>query len=215
MSSTPYLPMCQIFLFMSAGLHLGSSSPVHQENSVGTNIIDYSCESHVTSCRQSSLSSCTSLRNALINTYDVSYGLRLYEDTPYQIFSIFDLFYSGLIESSSTPKTDAKSTEDLELVRSMARERCADLLEQVKLSTRDADECQWSYTCKYNPHYFPSFTVEAKLDDSSPVPDRCQKISINNIKFVRTTCKANPEEDHWCRCDAGHITTGYKTLQLN
>ena len=95
-------------------------------------------------------------------------------------------------------------------IESMSGEDVQIYWTRIELSKKDTDECQWSYTCKYNPHYFPSFTVEAKLDDSLSVPHRCSNIKMSNIKLVRTTCEANPEEDHWCRCDAGHITTGYK-----
>ena len=193
-------------------VHLATQLPIQRRQVVNDDFIDRGCsDSQIAQCRAESASNCTSLVEALVGTYDLEEGVRLPYDTPYHIFSAFDLFFSGLISDIHAPSAYSRGAKlESAQVKRISRRNCEALLDRVSLSTEDTDECQWSYTCKYNPHYFPSFTVEAKLDDSLSVPHRCSNIKMSNIKFVRTTCEANPEEDHWCRCDAGRITTGYR-----
>ena len=172
---------------------------------------DNSCpDNHIAHCISESARNCTSLKEVLVDSYRADEGLRLDDDTPYHIFSVFDLFYSGLISGHGAPP---KHSRDVVLESAagkiISEKRCNNLLDHVNLSTKDTAECQWSYTCKYNPNYFPSFTVQAELDYSSE-EKKCSQININNVKFVRTTCEANPEADHWCKCDAGYIPIGYK-----
>ena len=199
----------QIYLIVLVLVHITNQSPIHRRQVVSHDYRDRSCENQINNCR-SDTKNCTSLKEVLVDSYNVDEGLRLYEDTPYLIFSAFDLFYSGLISDEDAPRANQRiATLESEPVERMSRERCLDLLENVRLSKKDTAECQWSYTCKYNPNYFPSFTVEAKLDDSSQA-DKCEEIFTSNTKFVRTTCMTNSEEDHWCKCDAGQIITGYK-----
>ena len=200
------LRLGQIYLFL-----LSTQSHIYRRQTANQNYLDTICESVRADCHtKSSVENCTSLKDALVKTYSRENGVRLSGDTPYHIFSMFELFYSGLISDTVTPEANLLNAHlESAAVERMSRKRCEDLLDRIRLSTKDSNNCQWSYTCKYNPHYFPSFTVEAKLDDSS-VAWRCSNIKMSNIKFVRTTCEANPEEDHWCRCDAGRITTGYK-----
>ncbi len=200
-----------IFLSLIGIIHIALQAPLQEQSSSIVDFIDPGCsELQVSQCEAQSSTNCTALKDAILNTYDYQYGVRLPSDIPYHIFSAFDLLYSGLIpDELQTNSRDAvlKTTR----WRDLAHDRCHSLLGQIKLSTKDTNECRWRYTCKHNPHYFPSFTVEAELDTSLSVEHRCSKIRLEeNIKFVRTTCKANPEQDHWCTCDAGSITTGYK-----
>ena len=198
--------MGQVFL-----IFISTQSPIYRRQTANQNYLDTICESVRADCSTNSIANCTSLKEALAVTYNRAGGVHLSADTPYYIFSVFELFYSGLISDEGIPEANMLNAHlESAAVESMSRRGCTDILDRIKLSKRDTDACQWSYTCKYNPHYFPSFTVKAKLDDSLSVPHRCSNIKMSNIKFVRTTCEANPEEDHWCRCDAGRITTGYK-----
>ncbi len=199
------------FFIPFATVQLSFQAPLHVQKQQTEDYVDSGCsEDQVSKCEAQSYTNCTSLKDAILNTYDYQYGVRLPSDIPYHIFSAFDLLYSGLIpdELQTNPRDAVLKTTRW---RDLAHDRCHSLLGQIKLSTKDTNECRWRYTCKYNPHYFPSFTVEAELDTSLSVEHRCRKIRLEeNIKFVRTTCKANPQEDHWCTCDVGPITTGYK-----
>ncbi len=204
-----FFNLCFVILLVNVQLSL--QAPLQKRSASIVDYIDPGCsERQVSQCQAQSSTNCTSLKDAVLNTYDYQYGVRLPSDIPYHIFSAFDLLYSGLIpdEQQTNPRDAVLKTTRW---RDLAHDRCHSLLGQIKLSTKDTNECRWRYTCKYNPHYFPSFTVEAELDTSLSVEHRCSKIRLEeNIKFVRTTCKADQEEDHWCICDAGPITTGYK-----
>ena len=200
-----------VMVLLVVTLHLSWELPVKRYVAINT-LLDNSCsENQVNECNNESISSCKSLKKALLITYDNLEGVHLTHDTPSLVFSFMDLLYSGLISDNGTSQSANPRDAVLESSEweDKSRERCDDLLSNVQLSTEDTEECQWSYTCKYNPHYFPSFTVEAELSSWS-VAHRCSKISTRNIKYVRMPCKANPEEDHWCRCNAGLITTGYR-----
>ena len=188
-----------------------TSKPLQRRQASSSDFVDRSCaKNQLSQCRSKSVDSCTSLKESIANTYDFPEGVHLAHDTPSLVFSFMDLLYSGLISDNDTSQANPRDAvlESSEW-EDKSRERCSDLLSNIQLSTEDTGECQWSYTCKYNPHYFPSFTVEAELSSWS-VAHRCSKISTRNIKYVRTSCEANPEEDHWCRCNAGLITTGYR-----
>ena len=57
----------------------------------------------------------------------------------------------------------------------------------------------------------PSFLIEAKLDKSNSVKDKCLPLKVKYSKFVRTVCQVDPEESHWCNCENQFtITVGYK-----
>jgi len=173
--------------------------------------IDQSCPSvHMDACLRSSNDSCSSLQEALAQHYNTETGQRLTSDTPYHVFSVFDLFYSGLVQGESSPPATSMDLE-LESVEAVdsARRRCEALRRKLKFSKKDSDNCQWEYTCKYNPHYFPSFTVEARLNDALSDWNACEAVRVRNLKFVRTECLTDPNNSHWCPCNAGYVTTGY------
>ena len=71
--------------------------------------------------------------------------------------------------------------------------------------------CVNGSTCKYNPDYFPSFLIEAKLNETHSVKNKCMPLHSRNLKFVKTNCEADPEKPHWCHCENAHATTvGFK-----
>ena len=211
MTSKPVISTTLVLVVMLSLANLGAPLPVLKLQGETESFFDRSCsDAQLSQCKSESTQSCSSLKNALLNTYDNLEGVHLAHDTPSLVFSSMDLLYSGLISDNDTSQANPRDAilESSEW-EDKSRERCDDLLSSIQLSTEDTGACQWSYTCKYNPHYFPSFTVEAELSSWS-VAHRCSKISTRSIKYVRTPCEANPEEDHWCRCNAGLITTGYR-----
>ena len=204
-----HLLLSSVYLIVLVLVHITNQSPIHRRQVVSHDYRDRSCENQTNKCR-SETKNCTSLKEVLVDSYGVDEGVRLNADTPYLIFSAFDLFYSGLISDEDAPRANQRIvTLESEPVETMSQDNCQDLLDNVKLSKKDTAECQWSYTCKYNPNYFPSFTVAAKLDDSSQAA-KCDEIFTSSTKFVRTACMTNSEEDHWCKCEADRIITGYK-----
>ncbi len=203
-----FCPSLPVFLLCFAQLDLMSSLPMYSTQI--PDYIDTSCHSQRDRCRSLSTTNCTSLSEALVKSYDVNRGSTLSQVAPYPFFSVFDLFFSGLITDSNAPRANSLHDELItSSVLTPSRQRCEYLLHNIRLSQKDTEECKWLYSCKYNPHYFPSFTVEAHRDETSQERN-CQGITLPNIKFVKTRCEADPGEEHWCQCDAGHITTGYR-----
>ena len=80
-----------------------------------------------------------------------------------------------------------------------SKESCNVLLSKVNLSTKDTEMCQWSYTCRHNSLYFPSFLIEAKLGEQSNIAN-CIPLKVDNFKIVKTYCLNNPGESHFCYC---------------
>ncbi len=200
--------LLQVLLLMLTWLDFINLSPIHSTQSL--DYIDTSCHSQRDRCRSLSTTNCTSLSEALVEAYDVNYGSTLSQVAPYPFFSVFDLFFSGLITDLRAPQTNSLYNElNSSSVLTTSQKRCEYLLQNIRLSQKDKEECKWSYSCKYNPHYFPSFTVEAHRDETSQERN-CQGITLPNIKFVKTRCEADAGEEHWCQCDAGHITTSYR-----
>ena len=198
-----------ILLLALISVQLARPIETSQSNAVS---IDHSCPSvHVEACLRSSNDSCISLQEALVHHYDTETGQRLSSDTPYHVFSVFDLFYSGLVQGESGPPATSMDLvlESVEVVDS-ARRKCEALLRKLRLPKKDTDSCYWDYTCKYNPHYFPSFTVEARLSDTLSDLNACEAVHVRSLKFVRTECLSDPDKSHWCPCNAGYITTGYE-----
>ena len=154
-------------------------------------------------------STCTSLEEAIFTTYS---ELRLDHDTPYNFFTLKDLYYSEILDSRNVgallppPMTGIDFSSEAEL--SLTRERCSDLMNRYNLPTRDTEGCRWNYRCVQNQLHFPSFHVEAILDSEST--GICSSISMENRRFVRTLCRLNEDLPHWLRCDCGSIVIGYK-----
>ena len=195
-------------------VHLSAQLPIHKRDINAQKVIDNSCPaSRISECQQSSNISCTSLKEVLIG-YTKSIGNDMFLDTPYHVFSEFNLFYSGLLRGEDAPRatpidTNVESGNTIDLGES----RCMNVLSKINLSKMDSDVCQWDYTCKYNPLYFPSFLIEAKFDESNSITDECLPLEVKYSKFVRTVCQAGPEESHWCNCENQFpITVGYKYL---
>ena len=202
----------QAILFTLISVRLASPIEMIQLREETHISVDSSCPSvHIDACLQSSNDSCTSLEEALIKYYNTESGQRLTADTPYYIFSVFDLFYSGIVSGENSPPATSKDLEleSARVVNSGIR-GCEALLRKLKLSKKDTDDCHWDYVCKYNPHYFPSFTIEAHLNEALSDWYVCEALRTRSLKFVRTDCLSDADKSNWCPCNAGYITTGYE-----
>ena len=204
--------IAQIILMVVVLVHQTYQSPIYRRSASSQeyDYVDRSCsEDQIKRCHNASSSSCTSLKEAIVKRYNVDSGLLLSDATPHHLFSLFDLFYSGLLTDEDAPPANARADKlNTSKVYTESENRCRQLLNRIQLSTKDSS-CEWRYVCQYNPNYFPSFTVKAVLEETSDEAS-CRSKTVSNVKFVRTSCKANPDEDQWCKCDTGLINTGYE-----
>ncbi len=191
---------------MLTSVQLAAQSPIHRRQAeLHESIIDNSCpQTQIDQCLQSSGQSCTSLNEALEMIKTQSEVLI---NTTFHIFGVFDLLYSGLLNVENVTSAMPINIASAEKVK-LSKERCEVLLGQVNLTTRDTIMCQWSYTCKHNSFYFPSFLIEAKLDAQSERVD-CIPLRVDNFKLVKTNCLNDPGEPHWCRCECSKNIIGY------
>ena len=201
----------QIIFFVLISVQLAAQSPIHRRQAeLHESIIDNSCPTtHIDECRQSSHQSCTSLNEALqmIKTQRVD----LINST-FHIFGMFDIVYSGLLNVEHVTSDMPINIATAEKVRK-SKETCKVLLSQVNLSTKDTEMCQWSYTCRHNAIYFPSFLIEAKLDEQQSDIANCIPLKVDNFQLMKTNCLNNPGESHWCHCNGSKKIIGYMCNQ--
>ena len=172
-------------------------------------------------CRHTGPSNCTSLKEAIYNLYR---EIDLDSDKPYYVFTLKDLYYSGLLDGEeignelpddlqSPPlnKTDFSTPFE----RDIADMRCERLTDMLEFPTRDASGyCSWSYRCTQNQLQFPSFQVEAVLDGEQPYEGECSPLSMENKRFVKTICEQEdaslPAKADWLECDCRDVTVAYR-----
>ena len=200
----PSASLGQIILFILISVQFVIQATIHQQQA-HESFIDNSCPlARIDECKKSSNASCTSLEEALLGHYDINHG-DLLTDSPHYTFTMFDLFYSGILRGENAPTPASIHTTTAEFNR-LARNRCDALL---SLTIKNSDTCQWKYTCKYNSFYFPSILIQAVLDKSRSIVEECTPLKGRNLRFVRTTCQLDQNEPHWCSCEGDRITTGY------
>ena len=155
--------------------------------------------------------SCTSLKDAIFTMFSI---LGLDEGTPYGFFTLKDLYYSEILDYRNNyvlmpppfnEGFDATSGGELQLTEY----RCMDLMARYYFPTKDTGECRWNYRCTQNQYHFPSFHVEAVLDENASF--RCSRITMENRRFIRTQCRLNENLPHWLECYCGRITTGFES----
>ena len=195
----------QILLFVLISVQFTVQSPIYRRQAQES-IIDNSCpQTRIDECKKSSNMSCTSLKEALLSQYDISQG-GLLLNNPQYVFSMFDLFYSGILGGENAPTPTSIHTTSAEFNR-LARIRCGAL--DYLTVKGDSDTCQWKLKCKYNSSYFPSFLIKAELDEEKSLAEDCTSLTARNLRFVKTTCESNKNEPHWCPCEGDRTTTGY------
>ena len=153
-------------------------------------------------------SNCTTLEDAIQSMYD-----RIDEDgdEPYSFFTLKDLYYSGLLSTSSDlapPPLDVDFTDPHEVA--LEERRCRYLLKNFPRTHSD-ERCSWTVQCEQKQDRFPSFYVEAVLDEGLSVAE-CKPLNIYNKRFVRTVCEQDSSKPHWQECDCGELTIGFKFI---
>ena len=200
------LPLQAILAVLFLVVQQTAQSPIYKRAAENREqYVDRSCRnSDIASCRIMSSSNCTSLKEAMTKVYTAD-NVDVGSVIPHHIFSPLDLLYFGLLSEDALEVIPRADNLDSAAVVDAAAEKCDYFKRQISRQRNTKEgECEWSYSCKYNPNYFPSFTIHAELVNSN-MENSCTPHTVTNRKFVRMQCLANPEEDHWCQCDAGHI----------
>lgn len=126
-------------------------------------------------------------------------------DTPYNLFSLKDLFYSGLLDYQGINYLEPLPLDvsvDLPIEQQRAKRECELLLANFN-NAGSSGTCSWTYNCTQRSDMFPSFYVEAVLTEESE--GLCQPNRISKKRFARTTCEQDPEQPHWLECDCDYI----------
>ncbi len=161
-------------------------------------------------CTRISTSSCTSLQDAIFTVINQLRDI----DTPYQFFTLRDLFYSAILDDRQRgylqgPPLDGTVDLNSERERQLTQRRCNDLMARYNLPTKDTDSCTWSYTCTQNQLQFPSFHIEAVLDESSP--GVCNKVkTFESRRFLKTQCQQDASRVDWLDCHCKRTVIGFK-----
>ena len=127
----------------------------------------------------------------------------------YFTFYTMELFLSGILNGLGNREgITCNSVRFKEKLDSS----CPSLLKVTRdLITKDG-VCEWKYVCKFNPHYFPSFTVTAQLIEETDA-DYCEKKTISNTKLVKVPRLNDLQQECWFPCRASRIVTGFKELE--
>ena len=170
----------QILLYVLISVQFAAQSPIYRRQAPDF-FSDNNCpQARIDECKKSSNMSCTSLKEALRTQYDISHG-GLLMVTPHYVFSMFELFYSGILGGENAPTSTSINTTTSELNR-LARNRCDALLNWTVKG--NSDSCQWKFTCRFNSSYFPSFLVQAKLNEERSLVEVCKPPKVESSRFV-------------------------------
>ena len=154
--------------------------------------------------------SCKTLEEAI---YDLYARIDVDADMPYQFFTLKDLIYSGILMGRDDLGVDPRPLSDFTgSTRQLGdgQSRCDLLADNYKFTTRDTDNCTWSYECAQRQAQFPSFYLEAKLDSTSSTNSCTPVQQVKNRRFVRTTCQYDNTIPHWLECDCSRAVVGYR-----
>ena len=111
--------MGQVFLIL-----FSTQSPLYRQQTANQNYLDTICESVRADCSTNSIVNCTSLKEVRAVTYNRAGGVHLSADTPYYIFSVFELFYSGLFSDKDVSEANMLNAHlESAAIESMSRER--------------------------------------------------------------------------------------------
>ena len=152
---------------------------------------------------------CTSLGDAIFTTFS---ELSMDQDSPYSFFTLRDLYYSEILDNQGVgtlqppPLKGVDYTSESEV--ELTQHRCMDLMARYDFPTKDSEGCKWNYECTQNQLHFPSFSIEAKLEEGSP--RMCTAISMENKRFIRTQCRLNEDLPHWLECSCERLVTGFE-----
>lgn len=158
---------------------------------------------------------CRSLREALTDYFvlpqeDLSY---INLKASYNSFLLADLFYAGLLgggELSSLPPS--------ETTRKMSKQICNRVIKDIyRPQNVSSGHCSWHYECHQDLTRFPSFKVQAVIDNMSYEDrSRCHRETMTSTYFKKTECSEyNCGKDHWIPVEGDSITVGYRAALYN
>ena len=230
MSNTLLIVQCGLLvpIVITCLIHNGSSASILSKlQTVSSNaaILDRSVRNTQSSsntleiggctCTNTNTDECTSLEQAIFNSQSM---LDLEDDSPYNFFTLRDLYYSGLLDHRNTSSlepsrngTDFNSTTE----SNDAEDRCDHLKHRFIFLERTNDRrCAWKYECTQNQHLFPSFHFKAVLENEGN-EQICEKVIVDNVKrFVRTDCVHDKTLPHWLECKCENTVVAYIWLGM-
>ncbi len=103
--------------------------------------------------------------------------------------SSFDFFNTGLLNGSGT---SVPLTTSLAKVSQKITSEAEYFFHNLKSLNIEGGECMWTYRYKFNPHFFPSFSVEAHPNDED-----CEGKVQFYKRYFKVPSKTFPHEDCW------------------
>lgn len=160
--------------------------------------------------RKDDSESCQSLESAIYKFYfreDNNY------DTPYQFFSLKELFFAALLDGEDNSNLQPTPLQGVDFNAGAEEDRgrtnCWFHRKNYNFITTDTSSCKWDYECTQNRLQFPSFTMEAVLSNDSST-EICSPVTMTNKKFLRTSCQHDSSLPHWLECNCGNTVVGYQ-----
>lgn len=154
--------------------------------------------------------SCKTLHEALTHHFSVP-GNSLRLDTSYNAFTLADLFFSGLLEG---PLNDPSYSEQ-HMVR-RGNQVCDNLLSNwLKPRNVASGRCSWHYKCVYDPNTFPSFKVEAQIDNPESLV-HCVEVKMSFVTvFKKESCPEDPcpFAENWVEKNNQEIVVGFTEVE--
>ena len=132
-------------------------------------------------------------------------------ERPFNFFTLKDLYYAGILDFGPNagdlqpPPVGVDFGVPIELI---AQSRCDHLADNFISAGKDT-ECTWTYQCRQNQRQFPSFYMEAVLDDE-PTNGMCSPQKIANLRFVSSVCEHDSSVRDWMECNCGVVVVGFK-----
>lgn len=182
--------LCFTTILLVSGLPATSSGTVNIE----------SC-----SCQHPPRNDCISLPQAILDVQ--SETIDSFYDNLYSFMTLRDLFHFGLLDyedvaflAPSPYGIDVTSTYQQE----KAMQRCQGLMSQFVFPQARDRPCAWTYKCTQNLLHFPSFRIEAVLNNEANSAN-CEEfeVRVEDYRFVKTTCEYNTSLSHWEYCYCG------------
>ncbi len=175
------------------------------KNSNATPTESIRCDPEARSSRK--FTSCNSLHQSITNHFRKGRRRPRRLDTSYNVFTLVDMFYSGLLESENSLTEAGKAY--------LGAADCEALLKEwVRPRNVESGPCSWHYRCNYDPSRFPGFKVEAVINNQHNLDSGlCRKDKMKFVTvFEKTICEEDPcrMAEHWIERNNQEIIVGFK-----
>ena len=185
---------------------LVTTSSGSSDKDVSTTPMPIQCDKESQEMRK--FKSCKSLHEAISAHFNRKTQTQR-TDTTYNAFTLVDLFYSGLLEGSLNNRKLPSMVQRMDRGQGV----CRTLLERLKPQNVSSGLCSWHYKCTYNPDRFPSFKVEAVIENQRHLDaEHCQKEKMKYVTvFEKTPCEEDPcgSAENWIERNE-EILVGFK-----